>query len=444
LYEEIDLRPYLVALFSNWMWIGGAAAVAALVAFGVSRSLPPTYEARAAVAIVEAREVVQFDSRFNSIEERQPLTAYPELATSDELVQQLLAEVGSDLPDVETVEGLRGMLEAQAGDHPSVVYLLVRHGDPETAAEVANAWATLFVAWAGDIYGTGDGEQLAFYENQLDQVEAELEAAEEALIAFEARNRSSILGNQLSALQDTQTRYLNQERSIRFLLQDMRDLRDQLANEAPGGAVSIADQLAAVSLQLQAFNASEGQPPLMLQTDAELDLTGKSRQEQVSYLENLIATMGTRLDEIDSNLNELEPQIMALQAEKEAVDVERARLNRDQTVAAETHEALARKVAEERIVAESTDQGVRLASQAAVPVSPAGPGWLSLTVISGMLGLTVGVTSVLALIWWRGEEVAPAVVGDDEEQMALEQQTPESGLAGRSGRPAFDRAESRT
>ena len=407
MYEEIDLRPYVLALIRNWMWIVGAAVVAALAAFAVSSSLPPTYEARATVAVVEAREVVQFDPRFESIVEGQPLSAYPALATSDELLQQVLAEVEGDLPEVETVQGLRGMLEAEAGDHPSLVYLSASHEDPQTAAEVANAWAVQFVSWAGEIYGTADGEQLVFFEDQLAQAEAELEAVEDALIEFESRNRSTILGNRLSALRDTQVRYLNEQRSIRFLLQDMRDLRSQLAEGSDSGTVSFADQLAALSLQLQAFNA-QGQHPLQFQTNTEVDLTGRSRQNQVDYLDNLIAMQEIRMEEIDETLGELEPLMLQLQTEKEAIDVSRARLERDREVANETHQALARKVAEERIVANSVDQGVRLASRAAVPLSPTGPRPLVNAIVGGLLGFSIAITYVLAIAWWRNGQVDEA------------------------------------
>ena len=77
--DEIDLRPYFEAIIRNWLWIVGAVVLAAAVAYGVSSLLPPTYEATALVAITEARDVVQFDPRFSTVDEAHPLRAYPEL-----------------------------------------------------------------------------------------------------------------------------------------------------------------------------------------------------------------------------------------------------------------------------------------------------------------------------------------------------------------------------
>src|SRR5690554_5645089 len=115
LYEELDLRPYIMALVKNWMWIIGAGLLAGLIAFGVSSLLPPTYEATALVAITENRQIIQFDPRFENVQVSQPLGAYPELALSDELLSQLLEEVGPSLAEVNTVQELRDLLETEAG-----------------------------------------------------------------------------------------------------------------------------------------------------------------------------------------------------------------------------------------------------------------------------------------------------------------------------------------
>ena len=82
--EEIDLRPYIEALISKWYWIVGAAVVAGIVAFIVSSMLPPSYEATALVAVTQPTEIVEFDARIRSVDETQPLKAYPEIAMSDE------------------------------------------------------------------------------------------------------------------------------------------------------------------------------------------------------------------------------------------------------------------------------------------------------------------------------------------------------------------------
>jgi len=408
LYEEIDLRPYVVALFRNWMWIVGAGVVGAVVAFGLSTLLPATYEATALVALTETRptawflEVEQFDPRYNPGSHDQPLQAYQDLAASDEILRRLLDEVGSDLPELSTVQRLRPLLEVEPGEHPSLLRLIVRHGDPEVAAEVANSWASLFVSWAGDIYSESGEDQLAFFETQMGQAEERLEAAEAELIAFQARNRSAIFENQLESLGEAQRDYLDEQQSIRFLLQDIRDLRNQLAEASENGVVSFADELTALSLQLQAYDAQTN-AQLQFQVSAAESLTGKSRQEQVRYLDGLSITLGARIEEIEGELSQLEPEILRLQEEIAAGNREERRLQRQLSVADETYVALAKRVGQERISIEDNRGQVRLASRAAVPLRPAGPGLIINTTVGGILGALVAVAVVVVIKWWREE-----------------------------------------
>jgi len=100
-------------------------------------------------------------------------------------------------------------------------------------------------------------------------------------------------------------------------------------------------------------------------------------------------------------------------------------------------------------VAESTDQGVRLASRAAVPMRPSGPGLLGTAILSGVFGLMVAGSVVLALVWWRGDTGRPAAMGEGhglnlpEGEQSPTQTEPERGLASQSGPAAFESAESR-
>lgn len=402
--EEIDLRPYFELLLRNWMWIIGGAVLAALVAFGVSSLIPPTYEAKALVAITEERDVVQFDPRIRSTDERQPLQAYPELATSDELLQNLLSQLDPPLPEIETVEQLRGILEANPGSDPSLVRLLVQYGDPGEAARVANAWAALFVSWANRVYGDQNGDQVLFFEEQLAEAKVALETAEEALIAFQDRNRAAIISNELDSLEETHADHLAIRRSSTFIIQDARGLRDQLAEQRGSTVVTFADQLTALFLQLKTFNTeTDGETviPLQLQFNNDEALTSASRSEQIAFLDGLVNTLETKAAQIDARLEELEPQILALQQERQQIETEEARLVRNRDVAEETYTALARKVEEERITSQEAVSGVRLASRAAVPEDPVSPRRLLVTGVAGTLGLALSVGIVFLLYWWQ-------------------------------------------
>jgi capsular polysaccharide biosynthesis protein len=163
LEEEIDLRPYIEALVKNWMWIIGAAVIAGVVALAVSSFLPPSYEATARAAVTASSAVVEFDPRIRSVDDGQPLKAYPEIALSDDLMAALLAEIVETTPDITSIEDLRKILDASAGADDSLLRLTVTYHDPEQTAEIANRWAELFVTRVNEIYGSTGGDQLFFF-----------------------------------------------------------------------------------------------------------------------------------------------------------------------------------------------------------------------------------------------------------------------------------------
>jgi uncharacterized protein involved in exopolysaccharide biosynthesis len=300
------------------------------------------------------------------------------------------------------IPDLRGLLAAESGTDPGLVRLIVRHEAPETAALIANAWGELFVEWANLLYGSGSSRQVAFFENQLAEAQTSLETAEQNLINFQDQNRLVLVENEVAALTELQQAYLEDQQTLMFTLSDVKALRSQL-QASNGSSMTLADQLTALTLQAKAFGAvSEVPLPVQLQLDgAGVALTGASRAEQLDLLDNLAITLESGLTEIEANLAALEPQMLEKQRVYQEIVTESDRLLRDRDVAEETYLSLARKVDEERILAQDVSGGVRLASGAAVPVNPSGPGLIISVFVAGAIGLGLGMGVALLLVWWR-------------------------------------------
>ena len=427
--EEIDLRVYVEVLIRRWKWIVGLALAAAVVAFVASSFIPPAYEATALAAITKPRYVMRFDPRFETVDSIQPVyNAYPELAGSDDLVQELMTSLGSLPEEVETAQDLQGMLEARSGADPSMVRLVVSSRNPEEAARVANAWAGLFVARANEIYGAHSEDQVDFFEGQLERAQGELDAAEQALVEFQARNQGAVLEAQLaSAKQDLQD-YLIEKRGIERAVRNARALQTHIASRSAGEPVTPADELTALLLQVQAFSIRTSRPAqtegggdgggvpsmvwvpeseagssIQLQiSDAALLSSGQTAGELSASLDDLATTLGAWEEGMVAQAAVLEEQILTLQQQLQKVQAEEGSLIRARDVARGTHTTLAHKVEEARIAAEDTGGEVRLASQAAVPQKPVGPRKMLNTAVAGMLGLMLGVFGAFAVDWWRG------------------------------------------
>jgi len=397
--EEIDLRAYVLVLLKYWKWILGTTLATAVAALVISFLLPPTYEATALVVIKQPQYVMQFDPRFETIAQQPAYKAYHGLAEGDEVLEALFSRLNPRPAEVKTLRDLRGMVKASAGTDPSVVRLTVRSRDPQEAAHIANLWAEIFVAHANRVYGASD-EELRQLEGQLAQAQAELEAAEQALIEFQARNQASILGARLDSLRSDQAHYLADQRAITYILQDIQALQEQLARQPDERPASLADDLTTLFLQIKAFNA-QASAPIQLQVNSAGSLSNKSIGETMALLDDIAQALRAKSAEIRQRLEELEPQILSLQKQLQEIYTESDRLTRQRDLAKETYIALARKVEETRIAVQGMQSTARLGSRAAVPEKPASPRKLLNTAIAGILGLMLSVFGAFSVEWWR-------------------------------------------
>ena len=400
--EEIDLRIYLSTLLRHWRWIVALALGATAAGFVFSLLLPPLYKATAVVLVTEPRYQMQFDPRFDTEEQTPAYRAFPALATSDRI---LVRVAGAYVPPPEaglekwTPAVLLGMVGATSGGDPSLVQLWIEAPLPEMAADLANAWADVLVEEGNRIYGGGK-EDLAFFQEQLQQAQAALDAAEAAQVEFEAQDESSIVRAQLDSLRQAQTDYLANQRQIAYLVQDIQGLREQLAEQPGDERVSLGDSLTTLFLQIKAFNA-ETSTPVQLQFDSAAAISEKTLAEQINFLDNLAATLEEKSNRINERLAELQPLILSSQQTLQEIQVENNRLNRAQRVAEETYLTLARKADEARIAAQEDKGLLQVGSYAAVPRRAAGPRRITLMAAAGMLGLLVGIAGVLVIDFWR-------------------------------------------
>lgn len=367
--QEIDLSPYFRALQRFW-WVVllSAALFGALAVIATQVLDTDTYQATALVAVIEPRQLVEFDIRFEDTSPRSQLVrALPEMARSDEMMASLMAEIPAG--QVEDILELSRMLKAESGEDPNLVRLIVTDSDPILAAEIANRWAALFINRANRLYGTQSADMLSFYDAQKAASAQLVEVAEQALVDYQARNRFLWLDTQLRSLQELQTGYLTGKNNI-AIAQDNIEALLAMLRQSTDPTVSYTDQLTLLSMQMKAFNL-EGYIPFLLTNEAGGPLTTQDRQAQIANLEQLLQSLTGLATETDAALLALEPQILQVQRLREEMDREGRRLLRERDVAVETYTALARRADEERVSSQDTTVGVGLMSAAGTPTHPA-------------------------------------------------------------------------
>lgn len=401
--ETIDLRPYVTALVRH-LWLIGGAVVAAIALALLLYSTSNEFEARAMVTVPEPSQQLAFDPRIvDIVRPALLLNAYPELAMSDDILARLQERASEATGGAIASRGqLRGLLDVQQAADARLLYLHVRHEDPEVASLLANAWAEEFLAAIERVYGTGGTD---FYRQQLTQADQTLRAAEEALVAFQTTNRQGIVDNELAALTDLQRAYLADQNTLNLVLDNIRTLRVQLETNG-SDVVSLADQLSALIIQLKAYETqSVSQTPvppqqsLQLNIGSDMQLTATQPAEQLQRLEALRAAVEGALAQRQEQLDALQPRIFALQTEKQQLFNQGDRLVRARDIAQETYTTLSRKIDEGRIASEKTI--ARLASRASVPEHPSRPNLVVLLplLVTAAVLLTAGL--IIAHTWWR-------------------------------------------
>ncbi|MCB0032010.1 MAG: hypothetical protein KDE28_29070, partial [Anaerolineales bacterium] len=300
-----------------------------------------------------------------------------------------------------TVGKLRDLLVAEAGSAASLLQLRVQYKDPDVAALVANNWASFFVEWVNEIYGYEGDSQLRFFEEQLDQAENELNVAEQSLIMHQADNLTDIVTIELMALQNQQTTYLQRKQDISQLTQDIQGMLLLLEGIGTGNDVVAPSQLTLLMLELRAFNliSPEASVPIQFQVDSAESFGQQNREDQASYLRELLGVLLLQTAEIDAVLVDLEPQILDLQQQRQEVELQTSTALRNFTIAEETYIALARKVEEENITSQDLTDGVRFAGIATPPSKPIAPNTLLNTMVAVVAGLMIGLLALVIRAW---------------------------------------------
>jgi uncharacterized protein involved in exopolysaccharide biosynthesis len=306
--------------------------------------------------------------------------------------------------EVQDLASFRDEVEAASGGDPSLIELRAKHRNAKTAAHMANTWADVFVKRVNELYDES-AQDARFFEEQLATADQVLKDAEQALIEFQGRNQAKVLSAQIDARESQLAAYLEARNAIELVRQDAASLKARLVLEKGDSLASLADDLAALLLQIEALSL-KSEVPLQLQVGGEHSLSDVTKQDIVAFLDGLMTTLEAQSAELETRISRVEPEILGLQGDLQQFVAEEERLTRARDVAQDTYTTLARKVDEARIAAQDESGEVRLASYAAVPTEPVSPRKVFNTAVAGMLGLFVGVLGAFAVEYWHQETPA--------------------------------------
>jgi capsular polysaccharide biosynthesis protein len=385
--QEIDLRPYIVALMRRWRVIVLATLAVALLAIAVAALMPQAPQASANVLILATEARVRFDQRFTT-DNPSPLTtpanqrtALIALASSTALEDQVKQQLPADF----SVEPLQpGALASQVrvSTEGDLLSITVANANPERAQQLASLWAEQYVKLVNEAYGQDTTliqnlqTQLDEAQQRYDEKQGELETflGQSQLVQLEQQIKGieGVLDGSREASQMLYTQYLSRTHELELVLNDAQTLRQQVQE---GQASNVSQSLANLILQARAVSSTSGAPldlrlesPTTFQQDdqatiASLDnlvLALQERRRQLlvksTELAKAIATGGSTESGLTTEQRkQYEQDLTALNQQFEQVRATRQVLEQQRDVLRESLKILQSKLDEQR-VAEGTSQ----------------------------------------------------------------------------------------
>lgn len=163
--ERVDLRRYLDALRRGRYLIAAIVVVVTVVVVGVSLLLASTYEAEATLLLDEPQsELLATDAE--SVERR--LATFGTLIGSRAVSERAAEEVAGPSAD-EISDAVSSSVEEEA----NLITVRAEDGEPEVAAEIANAVAAAFIDEQREVDRQEARDAIAELEEELDRVESE-------------------------------------------------------------------------------------------------------------------------------------------------------------------------------------------------------------------------------------------------------------------------------
>jgi len=427
--DEIDLRQYLDTLIRWWREIVAitlAFVVLTAVAIIIMRLiLPAQYEASADVAIVRTVSDVNFDERFRTNAEELGVdtaslsarrSALLGLVATGAIAQEVITELGDTLSEKEqNPAALLEMVETELASvdgtigASDLIRIKITANDSEKAAEIANAWARIYVRTVNTIYGQVPDEVLNSIETELTTAEQQYLASQSKLETLISTNRIDELSSLVTVLQQRinqevslQQAYLLQWQQTQEQLNTVRALRTQVEQGGDGAARS--NMAALQILKISVY----GRSPMELQVEVR-DLPDVNQAAMLADLEGLTQSLEQRLVDLDAQIaagrtvlgseEAAAPEITTVLAElrtsKAQLETETAKqlqLTQQRDLHWGTYKTLSSKVAELNLTRAAASSEVRFGAPAVAPVDAVESISSVLAVVaSGIVGLMLAV-----------------------------------------------------
>lgn len=267
--QDLDLRPYLLALLHYWKQIVLLAFLAAITACVITYLSPRSYEASATILMMRRQANLNLTEKYPTVAEpvdaRSRVEAMLVIARSPAIAAGAIEALGESLPPKK--RSLEAFMERVRVENKGDAILITASAESSAAAaQIANVWAAQTVAAINTAYNE---YRLGDIQAQLQATQGEYAQRQATLEKFLETNPANLLRAQkdeasllVKGLTDERVERLE---SYRLRLQDLEGiilqaeaLKQQVQNGSQSEAAALGDAL--LVLQTRALSFAIQQP----------------------------------------------------------------------------------------------------------------------------------------------------------------------------------------
>jgi uncharacterized protein involved in exopolysaccharide biosynthesis len=215
--DEIDLKPYLLALWRYRLAIVVVTLLSGVAAFFISRSNAPTFEARTQLIVTPPKVGEDSGAAVN-------VATFRALLDNQTLASQVMADMGLGKPPYAlTPSRFLGQLTIEAVPGTSILAVSARMSDATLAAHVVNQFASRAVEMARRLNEDESVTTRDIMRGQLDQARKRFDQAEAALANYKKEAQVDLVREDVHTL-------LGQRGALIRLLVDIEGEKARLAS----------------------------------------------------------------------------------------------------------------------------------------------------------------------------------------------------------------------
>ena len=192
----MELRQY-AAIVWKWLWlIVLATAVAGVSTFMATRSTPPTYQTKTTIMVGQVTQ----DPNPTNIDfwaGQQLAQTYAELVRREPIMRATVEALGLNIP----WQSLTGLVNVKVVEGTQLIEIYVVDTDPQRAQAIADEIANQLILQSPTTLTEEERQQRAFVQEQLDDLQARIQAAQAQVRDLENELATATSARQMQDLQ---------------------------------------------------------------------------------------------------------------------------------------------------------------------------------------------------------------------------------------------------